>query len=106
MQTNRKKFLSCLFLLKIITFFFHAPHATYEKIPAEGIAKTDGFIVAAGSSKPESFNVLVDGVLHGFVVNRDYETEPIPVTVPIKKGSTYKIYESVWYKYFIPLNKS
>ena len=78
----------------------------YENIPLQGVAKSDGFIVAAGSSKPEAFHIIVDGVLRGFVVNRDYGTGPISATVPIKKGSTYNVYGSVWYCYFIPLNKT
>lgn len=78
----------------------------YENIQLQGVAKSDGFIVAAGSSKPEAFHVIVDGVLRGFVVNRSYGTGPISATVPIKKGSTYNVYGAVWYCYFIPLNKT
>ena len=79
----------------------------YENLPSSGVAKSDDFIVAAGSRRNhgEDLNVVVDGVLRGFVIHRDYGTGPISVTVPIKKGSTYSIYGSVVYKYFIPLNK-
>ncbi|WP_455654317.1 hypothetical protein [Phascolarctobacterium sp.] len=68
-----------------------------------GIAKTAGFIVAAGSNKPRSLNVYVDGKLLGYVVPRGYGTGDIQVCVPVPKNSSWSVSGKCSWAYWMPL---
>ena len=68
-----------------------------------GIAKTAGFIVAAGSNKPRSLNVYVNGTLLGYVVPRGYGTGDIQVCVPVPKNASWSISGKCSWAYWMPL---
>lgn len=68
-----------------------------------GTAKEAGFIVAAGSSKPYSLNVYVNGKLLGYVVPRGYGTGDIQVCVPVPKGSSWSISGKCSWAYWMSL---
>ena len=68
-----------------------------------GVAKTAGFIVAAGSNKPRSLNVYVNGTLLGYVVPRGYGTGDIQVCVPVPKNGNWTISGKCSWAYWMPL---
>lgn len=68
-----------------------------------GVAKTAGFIVAAGSNKPRSLNVYVNGTLLGYVVPRGYGTGDIQVCVPVPKNASWSISGKCSWAYWMPL---
>lgn len=68
-----------------------------------GVAQTAGFIVAAGSNKPRSLNVYVNGTLLGYVVPRGYGTGDIQVCVPVPKNGSWTISGKCSWAYWMPL---
>lgn len=68
-----------------------------------GVAQTAGFIVAAGSNKPRSLNVYVNGTLLGYVVPRGYGTGDIQVCVPVPKNASWSISGKCTWAYWMPL---